>query len=375
VALTEASVRELASFKGTQAPVTSCYLNVDGSRLVRRKDLELHLDAVLRRRRERLQSDGDRSSSVDLRRIEDHIKSGFDRSGVRGLALFSCAAHDLWRVFELPVPVRDQLIVAERPHVRQLESVLDQYQRFGVLLVDRQRARMFLFELGKLVEKSELFDQLPRHDDDRGDLSKDQVRGHVEVAARHHLRRAAQVAFQVLQEQGFDHLIIGAPEELTGELERELHSYLRARIAAWINIAIGASDDEIRQTALEVEAAIERAREADMVRRLRDAIGSRTGGVAGLADVLAALVERRVDTLFVSEGFESPGWRCRSCRYMGLRGRNCPVCPSRMERVDDIVEEAVEEALNQSCRVETCRSNADLDVAGRIGALLRYPRV
>ena len=43
-----------------------------------------------------------------------------------------------------------------------------------------------------------------------------------------------------------------------------------------------------------------------------------------------------------------------------------------MRQIDDIVEEAVEEALQQSCHVETCVGNADLDVLGRVGALLRY---
>jgi hypothetical protein len=43
-----------------------------------------------------------------------------------------------------------------------------------------------------------------------------------------------------------------------------------------------------------------------------------------------------------------------------------------MEQVDDVVEEAVETALSQSARVEICVGNADLDVLGRVGALLRY---
>jgi hypothetical protein len=37
-----------------------------------------------------------------------------------------------------------------------------------------------------------------------------------------------------------------------------------------------------------------------------------------------------------------------------------------------VVEAAIEEALLQSCAVEMCADNADLDVAGRIGALLRF---
>jgi hypothetical protein len=43
-----------------------------------------------------------------------------------------------------------------------------------------------------------------------------------------------------------------------------------------------------------------------------------------------------------------------------------------MEELDDVVEEAIDEALSQSCRVEICVGNADLDVLGRVGALLRY---
>jgi hypothetical protein len=43
-----------------------------------------------------------------------------------------------------------------------------------------------------------------------------------------------------------------------------------------------------------------------------------------------------------------------------------------MEQAEDVVEEAVQEALNQSCRLEVCHDNADLDVLGRIGALLRF---
>jgi peptide subunit release factor 1 (eRF1) len=137
-------------------------------------------------------------------------------------------------------------------------------------------------------------------------------------------------------------------------------------------VGVGAREEQICQLALEVEADIERAREAVLVGRLRDAVGTGRGGAVGLEAVLAALVARRVDTLLVSEGFESPGWRCRSCGFLGLRGPACPVCAATMDRVDDVVEEAVEEALVQSCRVAICAASADLDVHGRIGALLRY---
>ncbi|MEJ7582768.1 MAG: hypothetical protein WKF43_01530 [Acidimicrobiales bacterium] len=55
-----------------------------------------------------------------------------------------------------------------------------------------------------------------------------------------------------------------------------------------------------------------------------------------------------------------------------MKGRRCKVCDGQMQEVHDVVADAVDEAMNQSCRVEMCADNADLDVLGRIGALLRY---
>ncbi|MDQ3757905.1 MAG: hypothetical protein M3394_08645 [Actinomycetota bacterium] len=368
--LTQDSVRALAGFKAQDGPVVSLYLDVDGRRYVRPRDYEVHLESLLRQASAR--TDGDAGTAALFHRIEGFVKGGIDRSRTRGLAVFACRSPELWEVIALPVRVRNQLVVNATPHVRQLESVLDEYERFAVLLADKQRARLFVFELGELVERSELFDQLPRHEDDGGDRDRDHVRGHSAEVAHQHLKRAAQVAFDMFKAQPFDHLVLAAPDEIARELERDLHSYLRERIRARLSIPVNASEAAIRQAALEVEQEVERAKEAQVVQRLRDAVGGRTAGVAGLADTVVALTERRVDTLVVSEGYEEPGWRCHGCGHVALKGRSCPVCARDMHQVDDVVEEAIDEALAQSCRVEVCVGNADLDVLGRIGALLRF---
>ena len=51
--LTEDGVRALAGFKGHDGPVTSCYLDVDGSRYPRPQELEHQLATLVRRARER----------------------------------------------------------------------------------------------------------------------------------------------------------------------------------------------------------------------------------------------------------------------------------------------------------------------------------
>lgn len=365
----ESSIRDLAGFKGQDAPVTSLYLDVDGRRRIRPRDYETVLERMVRAAREEAEHD---SVRADLKRIEDHVRAGIDRSRVRGVAYFSCTAHDFWQVVELAVPVRDRLVVNHTPYVRELEAVVARHERFAVLVADRQRARLFLFHQGELVDGEDQFDRLPRHDDDGGQLGKDQVAGHAAAAAQRHLRRAAGAAFALYQDEGFEHLVLGGPDEVTAELERELHPYLRERIAARLALAVHCTDDEIRLAVETVEEEVERAREAALVDRLREAVGAGGAGVAGLDGVLDALVARRVDLLLVSEGFEAEGWRCPGCAWVGRIGRRCPVCGNTMTEVSDVVEEAVEEALAQACRVAFCKDNADLDVLGRVGALLRY---
>lgn len=370
VAITEDDIRELALFKGEEAPVTSCYLDVDGAHLLRHQDVVHQLDLLLRSVRPLAETD--RSVAADLERIEEHIKGGIDRSHTRGLAFFSCAAQDFWRVIELPMAVRNQVVVNHTPYVRQLEVVVDEHVPFGVLLADKQRARVFVFELGELVETTELFEQLPRGDDDDHSYTKDQNQNHVAALAHQHLRRAADVAFEVFKTSHFERLIIGAPDEIAAELESVLHPYLRERIEARCPVAPSASVEEIRQVARSVETAVEQRKEAELVARLRDEVGGNRRGVAGLDSTLKALVERRVDTLLVSVGFSHEGWRCAACGHIARVGRTCPVCEAEMQAVGDVVEEAVEEALVQSCNVQTCRDNPDLDVLGGIGAILRY---
>ena len=116
----------------------------------------------------------------------------------------------------------------------------------------------------------------------------------------------------------------------------------------------------------------EREREAAVVGRLRQEAHSGRRGVIGLAPTLDALNERRVERLVVSAGYAEEGWRCPASGILAAVGPRSPVDGRRMDRVTDVVADALHAAIGQGCRVDICTGNADLDVMGRIGALLRY---
>jgi peptide chain release factor subunit 1 len=364
----EDRIRQLATVDVGGAPVVTCYLDVDGSRLPRRQDVETELDRLLRRSGRKDLPSG---AAADVARIEKHVRAGFDRSHTRGLVVFACGAADLWEVVGLPVAVRSQLVIGPAPALGQLESVVEELGAFGVLLADRKHARVLVFEMGEIVERSELVGDLGRDWDEKGDKERGDHSHHVDDLTARHLRAAAEATWALFQERKFDHLTIGAPDHVASDLEGALHPWLRDRLAPRINVGVGASVEDVRRAALQVEVEVERAQEGSRIAALREAVG--TGrGVAGLEAVLGALNERRVDLLLVSDGFEQTGWLCPSDGLLAAVGRTCGLCGSEMVEVDDVVQEAVDVAFSQSGRVDICVGNADLDVLGRIGATLRY---
>lgn len=365
--ITEDAIRSLAAIRSDNS-VTSCYLDVDGSRHVREVDYERSFDSMVRRAKA---NGSPRPAEGDLERIDALVRDGFDRTRVRGVVVFSSVADDLWEVIELPVPVRSQLVVNASPAVGQLEGVVQQSITIGVLAADKAHARVFVFNLDELIEHREVTDDLGRDYDTVGEHDRGGVDDHREELEHQHLRNAAQLLWSAYQAHGFDHVVIAAPDHLMGEIEADLHPYLRERLRGALPVEPSAPQSQIRDAVLDMEAAIERDRERDAVERLRAAVAADKLGVSGLADVLDALAERRVDRLLVSDGFASEGWQCPACQRLAVVGRDCR-CGSEMVQVPDVVEHAVDDALTNSCAVDVCVDNADLDVLGRIGALLRY---
>lgn len=365
--LTEDDIVELAGLRGRAGPIVSCYLDVDGRSHVRPDDYERELEHLLRRARR----SADKSVEADLDRIERFVKDDFERGGTRGLAVFSAVADDVWRVVELPVPVRSHVVVNPAPAVKHLESIVQQHEPIAVLLVDRQQTRLFEFELGTLVERTETVDELPRDYDERGASERGGVDHHVDALVQQHVKASADAAFELFKRRPFRHLVVGGAAEVVPQVEAQLHPYLAERLCGRVEVGASAPLDAVRDAVLSLDEELERQRADTRVHELKEAIGA-DRGVAGLDPVLEALHQQRVTRLLVSDGYADRGWECGGCGRLAEVGRSCPSCGDEMSSVADVVEEAVEVALRRGCGVEVCAANADLDVLGRIGAVLHY---
>ncbi|MBI4261028.1 MAG: hypothetical protein HY658_10720 [Actinobacteria bacterium] len=367
-------IRKLAEWTPGELQVVSLYLTVDGRRYPRKQDYAVRLDELLRRVRDRAETfprEARASLLSDALFLERFVKDDLERGPTRGLALFSCSAAGLHEEILLSRPVRDRIEIAPQADLTQLQALLEMYESFCTVLVDSEKARIFLAELGRIDEESDVEDEVPgRHD--QGGWSQARFRRHIDDIRTKHLKRVAEVLFRFFKRRRFDHLILGGPEEIVNEFEKELHDYLRQRVRARMVLPIGASPVQVLERSLAVEEDLEREKERATVRALVAEASAGRNAVAGLRATLRALGEARAATLVVSSEVRAEGLACPRCGRLATGGTACEACGEKLQPVPDVVEAAVAQALRQGTRVEVVTEDGLLEELGGVGATLRF---
>jgi len=365
-------LKELAGYRSETSPVLSIYLDVDSTRLTA-DQYRLTLKGMLK-------SVADQAANEDIERVERYLDFEYDHEG-NGLALFS--AQDFWRAYPLAVPVGNDVHVGAQPYIKPLADFFEAYDRYGVVLVDREGARLFMFSQGTLQEATGVL----------GEEIKEQIRGaagrggrsstgsghgrtsgldhRIDQIAARNLREIAELTRDFYQAGHCERIILGGTDENRARFLSLLPRALHDKVIGDITIDMYASADEVLERSMEIiEASVAERKEA-FVESLITAAHKDSGSL-GLADTLLAMQERRVQTLVVSEGFSAEGYRCTHCHYATLKHTNtCPVCEGPVEKLEDIVDYLVHRAVEQDVEVVFVQDEA-LEQAGMIGAVWRF---
>jgi peptide subunit release factor 1 (eRF1) len=369
---TDQDLADLVAFRSDDAPVLSVYLNVDPTQQTT-DQYKLILRSMLK-------EVADEAAPADIEAVEHYLNFARDWQG-KGLALFSCQAAGFWRSFPLAVPVHNRAYVAHRPYIKPLSDVLDAYGRYGVILVGREGARLFLFDLGELVEATGTLGEQVRRTKDGGGSGITGMRGGMnsrtarreDAIIQRNLKEVVEAIGSFCDGKSCARLVLGGTDDNVSRLYDMLPKALQDKVIGQFNVDLGASEVEVQARAREVIEEVAQKREMELVDELFAGWKRGAGAAVGLSDTLAALQEHRARVLLVGAGYEESGYRCPSCRYLTLTDTGeCPLCGTRMERVEDIVDTLVHRALEQGTAVEIVRGNEQLDLMGALGALLRY---
>ena len=314
------------------------------------------------------------SLRADLERLDGYLSSREPPfQGAGALAVFCSGQADLFEVIQLARPTPGRVVIGRSAYVEPLVAALEQ-RRWLVALVNRRVGRVLGGPIDRLTEH-ENFDEYVHGQHDQGGWSQARYERSIEKDTDDHLRRIAEGVNQRWRSERFDRAAVGGPVEIVPRLEAHLAAEVKASLAPGrVEIDLSsAGDDEIRRALAKLVIADEKQRERDALDRLAAGVGTHGRGVGGQEDTLAALGERRVQTLLLEPGFERRGSRCQSCGLLMLEpAERCPADGGPIEEIEHMREAAIEAALAQDAEVLFVRHYPDLGPFQGIGAILRF---
>ncbi len=370
--VTTGEIRKLVDRPVGKAPVTSVYLNTDGARFPKAGDYEARLDGLLRDARKQADElDGAAREGVaaDADAISRWVRHDFSRGDVRGLAVFASGG-EVFETVQVALGVRNIARVADRPYVVPLEALLGRSHHIALVIIERDKARIFRYQLGRVEEHIGIASDV-HGQHKQGGWSAQRFEQNIEHEVLLHMKDVSEVLRLLHAEQRIDALVVAGPQAEAKEFVKKLHPYLQEVVHGDpIAVAPHAGPDDLRGLLHDVEQSLVSSRRSALLQRLAAAQGQAEKDARGLRHVMEAVNAKRVEVLFVVEGAGQPGWRS-STGALALHESEAAAYGGDVQPVEDLIDEVIEECVRSGAQIELFRDAVRLD-GHPVAALLRF---
>src|SRR3972149_8204365 len=148
-------LQRLAAQRSDQG-VLSVYLHIDPTLLHARHHPVAEFKAALKLVNGRPPGtgpSGEEERPPELRRESDRVLRFLEeswRAEGQGLVIFSSEPLGLWEVITLRVPVPNAVYFGDTPHVHLLAAIIDEYERYAAVVVDKEDAHLYVIHMGEI---------------------------------------------------------------------------------------------------------------------------------------------------------------------------------------------------------------------------------
>ena len=314
----------------------------------------------------------------DVQVVEQYINFEYDWAA-KGLALFSDQGVDFFNTYQFGVSVPEKVFVSHRPTIRPRVHLLETFMGWGVVLVDKQGARLFSFNLGELSEsKGVTGDEVKQTKRGGGNAMHGRMggsdpSGNVENIIERNFKDVIEHATEFFKHHHIRRIMIGGTDDNIARFKEELPKAWQSLVAGEFSMSMTAGHSEVLEQATRVSLATHEKITQSLVNQAITLSAKGSNGVTGLIDTLNAIHEGRVITLLVMQDFEQAGYRCDGCGYLSVQElETCPFCKGSFKRIDVAVEMAVQETLRNNAEVKVVKDSPELAQVGQIAAIMRY---
>jgi peptide chain release factor subunit 1 len=371
-------LRELAEFRADKGCAVSLYLSLDPREVPTAADVETRqnslldvADRVLEARKSSLGRDQRDALKGDLERIRGWFDDGFDRNGLRGIAVFAAGLDNFWSTLPLPDPVGDEVKIAGELYLAPLVRLAGRADPVFVAAVGRERGEVFKLRGGQLVEIADDTEDVPgRHD--QGGWSQARYERHIDEIVERHWRRVADTLDKCVRKLRGARVVLVGGDDMRSEFEEILSNEVKNCLIGWTTAEAHADASQLLEAARPVLDEWWSKRESELLDRWREEAGKHGRATTGWEQTLEAASDARVELLLVQDGVDEPAYQCPNCGRAQLTNGSCPLDGTTLEQRDGAFDLAVHQTLTHGGTVQVIRDRRDLEPVGGVGALLRF---
>ena len=372
-------IRELHQFQsGPEALILSLYVDVDQSNASNlNRGFETEVESVFRKMSEDHSpaTNHKREFEAECNRVMQVLRNYTPRG--KALVIFSGANRGVLWQRDLQVGLPTGARWSKRPWLRPLLEVIEDHDRFAVVLIDKHHAKILTIDATGVHHAFEASSDVPGkhattgtdHIMSQGQMERDHT-NHLKA----HTRRVAEELATIVDRMKLSRLVIGGPVEATSMFTSELPKRLEQMIIGTISAPVDANPDRLRA---ELSAIQQKAEQEDETKIVESMITSAMKGeraVLGISETLAAIQEGRVYRMVVAKDFRTQGNECSVCEVLVADGHeSCSFCGGKLEPAPDLVNRASHRVIEQAGKVQVVSGTAADKLAGNgIGAVLRF---
>lgn len=378
-------LNRLAAFEPAPYPVTSLYLNLqpgqhgkDQHQGFVRKEFKARAATYPANSPER------ESLDKDLEKISHFLDNDLNPAA-NGLAVFACAAGELFEVIETTAPIEQHwLYISDRPHLYPLARLESQYPRYAAVVADTNAARIVVFATGEVVAEQEVKGVKTRSTSEGG-WSQARYQRHIGNFHMQHAKEVVEALDGIVQREGIEQILISGDEVITPLLREHMPKHLADKIIEHFRLDMRATAEELVEA---TRGAMARLNERTDREKVDAAVGNyRAGGlgVVGPETTLAALIKGQVDELLIAASLAKlqtvpagGGSKAAAEARVALEEPAVetvsagPEAQGTAPEVIRLADELVNRATQTGARITFIEDPSLLEAHGGVAALLRF---
>jgi peptide subunit release factor 1 (eRF1) len=346
------------------------------------RDFAMHFDSLSNRAKKEAEKYFPKSKHVkkliqQVQKYRGALLGSFAENKAQTFCMFISEGFE--KLAEVPIRLKEGVVVDREFYVLPLLGVLEQFERFAILVFGRQKARLYSHYLGKILERETIFHDyvIPKFNASTSSwrcLREKKVNHKIDNTYHRHLKEVCRILLDNFKKFRFDKLLLASHQSEINSIKRHLHSNLLPKLAGEFTADADDPAQIVKEKAAIAIAKYRERKEGAKIAELMDS-HAHNKAVLGVGPVLDVLRAGNVRQLILTDDFHVEGYVCPENHSSSMdpsENGKCALCGKELIQQSFLEDHIIQDALAQRAEIFHILRQRNMLANYKIGALLRF---